>query len=134
MKSLKIAERGGLAPLLLLSGIYIATRKQYKLPDISTFIPVLPGGPSLKQRDLSSEIQNAFTFHFTSQPNIGWIATLKPIHGINVPLKVWLPWDIFIAIPQINRQIGTNIQIKEKKVLGVLVGYQVYIKGVTFWA
>ena len=132
MKTLTIARRGGLAPLLLLLGLYISTRKWYKLPDISVFIPKISG--SVKKDNLADQITNSFTFHFVTSPRLGWIATLKPIYGINVPFNVWLPWDIFVAIPQIRRQIGTNIRVKEKKVLGIVVGYQVTIRNVRFWA
>ena len=133
MESLTTIRRGGIAPLLLLFGIYVATRKWYRLPDISIFIPKLPG-TKIHSDSLISEIQNSFTFHFVTSPQIGWIATLKPIHGINIPFRAWLPWDIFVAIPQIRRQIGTNIVIKKKKVLGTVVGYKIEIKNVKFWA
>ena len=134
MKPLTIARRGGLAPLLLLLGLYVSTRKWYKLPDISVFIPKIPGSANANRGNLADQITNSFTFHFVTSPRLGWIATLKPIHGINIPFKVWLPWDIFVAIPQIRRQIGTNIKVKEKKVLGLVVGYQVTIRNVRFWA
>lgn len=129
--------RGKTSLFLLITGIYVVTRKKYRLPDASFFIPNLNLFTGNKQEDkkrVISKVLNAVNINWTSKPKSGWLVSIKPIYGIKIPVKIWLPWDAFIAIPQVKNQIGKNIIIKPKWLLGRVLGYNVNIKNVTFWA
>ena len=47
---------------------------------------------------------------------------------------MFLPWDIFIAIPQIKDEIGKNIKVEPDYIGGILIGYRIKIENAKFWA
>ena len=122
---------------LVFIGYYVLTRKEYKLPNISIFIPntnLFSGNIYTDKNYITNNIMKSIDFKFVTSPDIGWLLTFKPIYGIDIPVKMLLPWDIFIAIPQIKSEIGKNIKIEPDYIGGILIGYRIKIENAKFWA
>lgn len=106
---------------------------------MSFFIPnknLIYSGKSEQQSkiEIARKILNNVTFSFTNTPEIGFLFGIKPIYGIEVPVKVWMPLDIPLAVPQILYKLKQGILIKPIRKFGILLGYNVYIPEITFYA
>ena len=126
-------ETGGarrtLALLGFITGVYVGTRKKYRLPDFSFFIPnvrIFSGNSQQDYNTVVKMIKNMVDIRFVTKPKVGWLLSFKPISNVvQIPIKLLLPWDSFLAIPQIKEQIGKSIKIQPKKIGGLFVGYKV---------
>lgn len=125
--------------LLFVLGLYAATRSQYKIPDFSVFIPNhklfnFSGDKGKDKKGIVQKIFDTISVELTTRPSLGFIISAKPIHGIQIPINMWLPWDFPIIYPQIKSQMEKNIQIEKKKIGTALLGYNVEVKNVSFYA
>ncbi len=134
MQKKKHVRGVNLTPLTLIT-LFILTRKKYETPEISFFVPNIPS--FFKQKDKKTSLYDLLKFldiKLTFKPKFGWIVSLKETYGMSLPVKVWLPFTFFVAIPQIKSQIKDKVHIKERKIFGVLYGYDISIDKITFWA
>jgi len=134
---MKLNKRDFLSLTLLFIGYYSLTRKEYKLPNISIFIPntsLFTGNTAQDEDNILDSIKKSIKFKFITDPKIGWLMTIGSIYGIPLNIQMILPWDIFIAIPQIKEEIGKNIKIEPKYFYGTLLGYNVKIENAYFYA
>ena len=122
---------------LFILGLFIATRRKYRLPDISVFIPNLNLLNSEKKQPTKQtvwkKVIDSIDLKFISSPKPGWMLSFRPIYGITIPIKMWFPWTAFLAIPQIKYEIGKGVEIKPVKFLGTVVGYRIKFKNIEFW-
>ena len=117
--------------LIALGGVLFAiTRKKYIIRIPEFFVPSLPSGEQNKPVNITKAVKNAIDIKIVTKPSLGYELTLKPIHGIKIPLKMNLPITAPIAIPQIYMQIDKKITMKPVKVLGQTVGYLVKIQDI----
>lgn len=120
-----------------LFGLYIATRRKYRIPEFSVFIPntgLFTGRQPADRKQILKKIYNAMNIEFTTEPDLGWIFSFKPLDSLRIPVRVWLPWDFPIAYPQVKAQLGKNLKIERKTIGDKTLGYQVSAKGVEFYA
>lgn len=125
--------------LPMLMGGYVATRQKYTIPDFSIFIPNhklldFSGDESKDKGNIVQKIFDTIDITPTTNPSIGFIISFDPMKGIQIPVRMWVPWDFPIIYPQVKSQMRENIRIEKKTMGSILMGYNVYVKNVSFYA
>jgi len=111
--------------------IFVVTRKKYYIKNFSIFIPNTSLLGIKSKTDTLQQIKKNIQINWS---NGSWIITIKPVYGFKIPYEAILPATAPLAIPQLIAQIGNNIKIEDVKKLGILVGRELIIKGVSFYA
>lgn len=123
-------------PVFLL-GLYVATRRKYSIPDFSIFIPnteIFTGSTSFDREKILKILYNSTKIKLTTEPHLGWIFSFKPIDGIQIPVSVWLPWDFPVIYPQVKAKMGESLIIEAQTLGSQVLGYQVEVKNLSFYA